>query len=865
MSLTSAPIEKFITVLKRSGLLDDSAYEKAWSQYQEQDENPNAEAFATFLSENEYITSWHAAKLLKGKHKGFFLGKYKLLRLLGRGGMSSVYLAEHIVMKRLTAIKVLPYKLVKNSSYLERFYREAQAVAALDDPNIVRAYDVDHETDGEMEIHFLVMEYVRGQNFYELVKGQGVLDPRTAADYIRQGAMGLQHAHDVGMVHRDVKPGNFLVDTNGTVKLMDLGLARINPENEEFSVTLLNEEKILGTADYLAPEQAVDSHHVDSRADIYALGCTFYFILTGQPPFDEGTLTQRLLAHQTKVPQPIRELQEDIPESLCEIIDRMMIKDVDQRTQTASKVAKELEQWLADQDEIDEESGKHHHPIIIQEAPPRTADDDQDGAIDSFLSQLEEKSAQSLSQSGSDAPSKKKKPPSSLNFQHPSDSTTSVFHSEPSSILRQGSRRSSRRIKRHSQTINKILYLGIMTTAIIAGIATLYVLTQKTNENELGSDQPVVTPEHVPSPPSLPKISGSTIHVGPAGDFKLVGEALSYLVALASTGEEVTITEIRIAADQTLEETISIDNSNFRSFPATLRITGEGPKFPVIKGSGQPVLSLDSIEKITISNLSIDCAGTPVGAELTGYLSGTRLVNLKFINISETGLLARGASGLAGRPVTLSRCRFETTKEDATAVRFTGSESLNSNQLSISGCRFIGPMAKGIVFSGAQGSTWDVTIEQSIFHKVRSAITFAGEEHDISRVKIANNTFHEFTRGINFETGPNESCREITFIQNLFAAGDGYEVSTARPNVSLKELVGSAIAPQSNWTTGGARKDSETWLNIFENNGKTEAGKIDFASTDPNAADFLKPQGDTLRSAVKAPVDGRNYIGAVAP
>jgi Serine/threonine protein kinase len=360
----SASLEAFLNVLRRSGLVDESAIARALETCPQHQLPPTADTFAQRLVESELITQWQATKLLQGKYKGFFLGKYKLLRLLGKGGMSSVYLAEHVLMRRRCAIKVLPWKLVKDSSYLQRFHREAQAVASLDHPNIVRAYDVDHEKDGNLEIHFLVMEYVEGRNLFDLVQQSGPLPAVTAAEYIRQGALGLAHAHAEGMVHRDVKPGNFIVDQNGTVKLMDLGLARISTNDGDHSLTVAHDEKVLGTADYLAPEQAVDSHLVDARADLYSLGCTMYFLLTGRPPFNEGTLTQRLLAHQTKEPTPVRELRTDVPESLLSILQLLMKKNPDERIQTAAEVAAHLENWLSCQTT---DSGKR---LAVTPIPP---------------------------------------------------------------------------------------------------------------------------------------------------------------------------------------------------------------------------------------------------------------------------------------------------------------------------------------------------------------------------------------------------------------------------------------------------------------------------------------------------------------
>jgi len=265
-------------------------------------------------------------------------------------------------MRRRCALKVLPTKRVHDSSYLARFHREAQAVASLDHPNIVRAYDVDHQADRENEIHFLVMEYVEGDSLQELVQKNGVCGFLDAAEYIRQSALGLHHAHEAGMVHRDVKPGNLLVDPNGTVKVLDLGLARFFTGDEaEDSLTVAHDEKVLGTADYLAPEQALDSHTVDARADIYGLGCTFYFLLTGRPPFIEGTLTQRLMAHQTKTPPTVESLRVDTPASLAAIVRKMMAKKAEDRYATARETADALFAWI---DENADETWRKAHSGI---------------------------------------------------------------------------------------------------------------------------------------------------------------------------------------------------------------------------------------------------------------------------------------------------------------------------------------------------------------------------------------------------------------------------------------------------------------------------------------------------------------------
>jgi serine/threonine protein kinase len=337
---------KFLDLVRRSGLIDEaklrSFLDKTARAHGEAVIEDQAR-LAELLIEEGLLTRWQADKLLAGRHKGFRLGKYKLLGQIGKGGMSSVYLAEHELMKRRVAIKVLPQNRVNDSSYLERFRLEARAVAKLDDPNIVRAYDIDNEGN----IHYIVMEYVDGQDLHQIVVQQGPLDYDIAAGYIAQVANGLQHAHEMGLVHRDIKPANCLVDRHGTVKLLDLGLAKLT-EDDQASLTMANEENVLGTADYLAPEQALNSHEADHRSDVYSLGCTLYFLLTGGPPFPEGSISERLLKHQTTKPESIFKFRPDVPPSLVDICETMMAKKPDERFQSAGDVAARLKEWLGD-------------------------------------------------------------------------------------------------------------------------------------------------------------------------------------------------------------------------------------------------------------------------------------------------------------------------------------------------------------------------------------------------------------------------------------------------------------------------------------------------------------------------------------
>lgn len=342
--------DNLVDLLGRSGLVDKPQLAEALAEFERAggEKSSGGDPLAKFLIERGVITRWQAEKLLEGRHKGFFLRKYKLLDHLGTGGMSSVYLAEHVDMHRRVAIKVLPQSKVSDPAYLTRFYNEARAAGSLSHPNIVQTYDI----DSDRLTHYIVMEFVPGHNLQELVKREGVLGYRQAADYIAQAAVALAYAHESGLVHRDVKPANLLVDEKNVVKLLDLGLAFFNVEGQG-SLTLASEDNVLGTADYLPPEQAANSHDVDGRADIYSLGCTLYFLLTGHPPFDEGNIGQRIHAHLTQEPPSIFKARPTAPRELVDICARMMAKKPEDRYQSMAAVADALRHYLDESDASD--------------------------------------------------------------------------------------------------------------------------------------------------------------------------------------------------------------------------------------------------------------------------------------------------------------------------------------------------------------------------------------------------------------------------------------------------------------------------------------------------------------------------------
>lgn len=334
-------IADFLAVVRKSGLMTEEQLTGATAAWTDPtlelpDELPAA------LVDAGLLTAWQVKQLRKGKHKGFMLGKYKLLGLLGSGGMSSVYLAENPTIGKKVAIKVLPVSRVEQTSFLARFEREARVAFHLGHQNIARAFD--KEQAGS--IHFIVMEYVEGIDLYSKVKNEGPLDVRDAADYIRQAAVGLHYAHEEGLVHRDIKPANLILDRKGAIKILDLGLALEDDGDDDASLTKAYDEKVLGTADYLAPEQARDSHKADRRSDIYSLGCTLYYLLVGHAPFAQGKLAERIQSHLNKPPPNILEGRSDVPPAIAELYFRMLAKSPQARPQTAQEVADILDAWL---------------------------------------------------------------------------------------------------------------------------------------------------------------------------------------------------------------------------------------------------------------------------------------------------------------------------------------------------------------------------------------------------------------------------------------------------------------------------------------------------------------------------------------
>jgi len=344
----SATTYELLLRLRQTGLL--TAEQLAQVEYGAARSDSTPSALAAELTQRGWLTEWQLSQLLSASQQRLLLGPYVLLEPIATGGMGQIYLARHQRMRRVVALKLLKRSGL-DALGVQRFVREAQAAALLSHPNIIAVHDAGQ--DGEQ--HYLAMEYVKGIDLGRLVQQVGPLPVAVACDYARQIALGLQHAHEHGFVHRDIKPSNALVAprpdssaedgysrfAGGQVKILDMGLVR-PMRDMAVPVPLTEQGSLLGTIDYLAPEQAQDATRVDGRADLYSLGCTLFYLLTGRPVFPGGLPLDKIVRHRDEMPPAIQKLRDNLPPALSQLLPRLLAKQPEQRPASAAEVAEAL-------------------------------------------------------------------------------------------------------------------------------------------------------------------------------------------------------------------------------------------------------------------------------------------------------------------------------------------------------------------------------------------------------------------------------------------------------------------------------------------------------------------------------------------
>ncbi len=345
----------FVELLRQSRVLEPEQLDEVTRL---QATLPDSRGLARELIQRGWLTPYQVNQIFQGKGSELTLGQYIIRERLGEGGMGLVFKAKHRRMDRIAAVKIIRKEHIAHADALRRFVREMQAVASLSHPNIVMAYDGDQIGD----THYLAMEFVDGTDLGTLLKKNGALPIATACDYLRQAALGLQHAHEKGLVHRDIKPSNLLITRNAErgpgkdsdpdsplIKILDLGVARLHePPGGLDSISALTKEgRVVGTPDFMAPEQAANSAKADIRSDLYSLGCTFYCMLAGRLPFPGGTPMEKLLKHRVDQATPIEQLRPEVPPGVAGILRKLMAKNPDERFQTPSELVQALDAVIA--------------------------------------------------------------------------------------------------------------------------------------------------------------------------------------------------------------------------------------------------------------------------------------------------------------------------------------------------------------------------------------------------------------------------------------------------------------------------------------------------------------------------------------
>ena len=368
--LTPTSVSQFANLTIKSRLMTAEEVQSAQRRWQASGRSEvDVDGFRKSLVQAKQLTEYQSALLNRGHTDGYFLGEYTIIDLIGKGRMAGVYRAKH-ASGQIVAIKVLPPSKAKEGQFLARFQRESKLLTRLNHPNVVRAFQAG-ESGGR---HYFVMEAIEGETLDEILEKRKKLPPLEAVRLIYQAMQGVQHIHEKGMIHRDLKPANLILSPSpglkedtlkSTVKILDIGLGRMafdDTDGDDPQTQLTGENVLLGTPDYLAPEQARNAREVDIRADIYALGCTLFHCLTGRPPFPDTNVLTQILRHATESMRPLSEFMSPVPDGLQQVLNTLTAKDPGQRYPTPQRAAMALELFLKSLPE----ANKNAAPVTVQ-------------------------------------------------------------------------------------------------------------------------------------------------------------------------------------------------------------------------------------------------------------------------------------------------------------------------------------------------------------------------------------------------------------------------------------------------------------------------------------------------------------------
>ena len=799
-------------VILKSGVIEDARLKNYLKKLGDSAEGAPTEPskLAGLMVRDGILTYFQAEQLLQGKWKRFFIGKYKVLERLGAGGMGQVFLCEHKLMKRRVAVKVLPVAKSQDEAALSRFIREAKAAASVDHPNVVRAYDIDQDEN----LHFIVMEFVDGANFHELVKKHGPMDILRACHYIYGATVGLHHSHEMGLIHRDIKPANILVDRSGVVKLLDMGLARFSQPDDNDNLTQRFDENVLGTADYLAPEQAIDSSSVDIRADIYGLGGTFYYILTGLPPFPEGTVAQKLLWHQTKTPKSIRAIRPEIPEGLETIVNRMLAKSVEERFQSPAELMAALAPWVQTpippppDHEMPQLSAAASSGFATKAGPGSGAPLATGSSVyvtpapitsTSTFTQPSLKSTgmPAIPVSASYGPSARPAlatlaPAKAIAVEAPAvwesitsetlgnapaDTADTKKKPKPAKGVPEAPAPAKAPEKKKTSLLPWIIAaaVGFVGVAALAG-ATIYFMTK----NDAEDDVPPPTPPRVPH-----KWYVSGTGYGP--ELSYTRKTIQDAIKDARNGDTISILDDRIEVPY-----LQFGYSNPKQ-KMTLHVeAGNESKNvllvfkPAVGGRVQVALDFVNLEDSTIDGITLEPGLAEIGIRIQGHCSGTQFQNIAVKGVKKTGIQLNGLEAADGKPLSLSKFRITpvgTEKMYDCAIDVVGARSDNirmtDGRLEGSGkgsALRIDGTATNIEFRNNRVFNW----EQGIF------VTGKDDKAKPLGLMLIRNTFHSLKAAGLYAEAPIElPGRKVSIEGNLFVK-TGELVKVQLPSTGVK-------------------------------------------------------------------------------